>query len=38
MNVNEVIANVAARRLGRQVHPNDQVNIVSSLALLKQVC
>jgi fumarate hydratase class II len=30
MNVNEVIANLAARRLGRQVHPNDHVNMCQS--------
>jgi fumarate hydratase class II len=30
MNVNEVIATLAARRLGRPVHPNDQVNASQS--------
>ena len=30
MNANEVIANVAAERLGRPVHPNDQVNASQS--------
>jgi len=30
MNANEVIANLAAARLGRPVHPNDQVNASQS--------
>jgi fumarate hydratase class II len=30
MNVNEVIATLAGRRLGRAVHPNDQVNASQS--------
>ena len=30
MNANEVIANLAAERLGRSVHPNDQVNASQS--------
>ncbi|MGQ0658228.1 MAG: class II fumarate hydratase [Chromatiales bacterium] len=30
MNANEVIARLAARRLGRQVHPNDHVNMCQS--------
>jgi len=30
MNANEVIANLAAERLGRAVHPNDQVNASQS--------
>ncbi len=30
MNVNEVIAHLATRRLGRPVHPNDQVNASQS--------
>jgi fumarate hydratase, class II len=30
MNANEVIANLAARALGRQVHPNDHVNASQS--------
>lgn len=30
MNVNEVIATLAARRLGRRVHPNDEVNASQS--------
>lgn len=30
MNANEVIANLAARRLGREVHPNDHVNCSQS--------
>jgi fumarate hydratase class II len=30
MNANEVIANLAARRLGRAVHPNDHVNCAQS--------
>jgi fumarate hydratase class II len=30
MNANEVIATLAARRLGRPVHPNDQVNASQS--------
>jgi fumarate hydratase, class II len=30
MNVNEVIATLAARRLGRPVHPNDHVNASQS--------
>ena len=30
MNVNEVVAFVAARRLGRPVHPNDEVNRAQS--------
>ncbi|MGH8221165.1 MAG: class II fumarate hydratase [Steroidobacteraceae bacterium] len=30
MNANEVIAHLAARRLGRAVHPNDQVNMCQS--------
>jgi fumarate hydratase, class II len=30
MNVNEVIARLAAQRLGRPVHPNDQVNASQS--------
>jgi fumarate hydratase class II len=30
MNANEVIANLASRRLGRPVHPNDQVNMAQS--------
>jgi fumarate hydratase class II len=30
MNANEVIANLAAERLGRPVHPNDQVNASQS--------
>jgi fumarate hydratase class II len=30
MNANEVIANLAAQRLGRPVHPNDQVNASQS--------
>jgi len=30
MNANEVIAHLAARRLGRAVHPNDQVNMSQS--------
>jgi fumarate hydratase class II len=30
MNANEVIATLAARRLGRAVHPNDQVNASQS--------
>ena len=30
MNVNEVIARLATRRLGRQVHPNDHVNASQS--------
>jgi fumarate hydratase class II len=30
MNANEVIANLAARRLGRPVHPNDHVNASQS--------
>jgi fumarate hydratase, class II len=30
MNVNEVVATLATRRLGRPVHPNDQVNASQS--------
>jgi fumarate hydratase class II len=30
MNANEVIAKLAARRLGKKVHPNDQVNMSQS--------
>jgi len=30
MNANEVIATLASRRLGRQVHPNDHVNMSQS--------
>jgi fumarate hydratase, class II len=30
MNVNEVIANLASERLGRAVHPNDEVNASQS--------
>ena len=30
MNANEVIANLAGRRLGRNVHPNDHVNMGQS--------
>ena len=30
MNANEVIANLAGRRLGRRVHPNDEVNASQS--------
>jgi fumarate hydratase, class II len=30
MNVNEVLAHLAARRLGRPVHPNDHVNAAQS--------
>ena len=30
MNANEVIAELASRRLGRQVHPNDDVNMAQS--------
>ncbi len=30
MNANEVIANLATPRLGRQVHPNDHVNMCQS--------
>src|SRR5690606_4383341 len=30
MNANEVIANLASERLGRPVHPNDQVNASQS--------
>jgi fumarate hydratase, class II len=30
MNANEVIATLAARRLGKKVHPNDQVNMGQS--------
>ncbi len=30
MNVNEVVAHLAARRLGRPVHPNDEVNASQS--------
>ncbi len=30
MNANEVIAHLAARRLGREVHPNDHVNLGQS--------
>ena len=30
MNANEVIANLASKRLGRPVHPNDQVNASQS--------
>ena len=30
MNTNEVIANLASRRLGRNVHPNDHVNMGQS--------
>ncbi len=30
MNANEVIANLAARRLGTKVHPNDHVNLGQS--------
>src|SRR5439155_17421771 len=30
MNANEVIANLAAERLGRAVHPNDHVNASQS--------
>ena len=30
MNANEVIATLAARLLGRQVHPNDHVNMSQS--------
>ncbi len=30
MNANEVIAELASRRLGRQVHPNDHVNMAQS--------
>ena len=30
MNANEVIANLASQRLGRQVHPNDHVNMGQS--------
>ena len=30
MNMNEVIANLAAERLGRPVHPNDEVNASQS--------
>ncbi|HUN25815.1 MAG TPA: class II fumarate hydratase [Steroidobacteraceae bacterium] len=30
MNANEVIAHLAARRLGRAVHPNDEVNLGQS--------
>jgi len=30
MNVNEVIATLAGRRLGRAVHPNDEVNLGQS--------
>src|SRR5690349_2278244 len=30
MNMNEVIANLATERLGRQVHPNDEVNASQS--------
>jgi fumarate hydratase, class II len=30
MNANEVVAHLAARRLGREVHPNDHVNLGQS--------
>ncbi len=30
MNANEVIANLASRKLGRRVHPNDHVNMSQS--------
>jgi len=30
MNVNEVLATLASRRLGRRVHPNDEVNASQS--------
>src|SRR5688572_33053378 len=30
MNANEVIASIAARNLGRRVHPNDEVNLGQS--------
>ena len=30
MNANEVIAHLAARRLGREVHPNDHINLGQS--------
>jgi fumarate hydratase class II len=30
MNANEVIARIASRRLGREVHPNDHVNMCQS--------
>src|SRR5919202_1319485 len=30
MNVNEVLAALASRRLGRRVHPNDEVNASQS--------
>jgi len=30
MNANEVIATLAARRLGKKIHPNDQVNMGQS--------
>jgi fumarate hydratase, class II len=30
MNTNEVVANLASRRLGRAVHPNDHVNMSQS--------
>jgi fumarate hydratase class II len=30
MNANEVIATLASRRIGKQVHPNDQVNMGQS--------
>jgi fumarate hydratase class II len=30
MNVNEVVANLASERLGRRVHPNDEVNASQS--------
>src|SRR6186713_988128 len=30
MNVNEVIANLASKSLGKQVHPNDHVNMCQS--------
>jgi fumarate hydratase, class II len=30
MNANEVIAELASRRLGREVHPNDHVNMAQS--------
>ena len=30
MNMNEVLANLATERLGRPVHPNDEVNASQS--------
>lgn len=30
MNLNEVIANIASKRLGRKIHPNDHVNMSQS--------